>query len=171
MTVQDVKLRIGEIPSVAELKRLSDSGVTALVNVSGAALGEIYPNGELVAFSLSEFVFSDVFSDAKPYDAIAGDAISGDLFAGRVVPEMREGFVCAAQRVYECVCEDRPTYVFCHRGVGRSPAVVLAGLALTTRFTMSEAVNIVMHLRASASITSMTLSGAYFARQSLRSIL
>lgn len=152
-------LRVGSIPSWSELTSLRRSGYTHLVNVSGVDLVDMYLEATMSAFSLSQFAFSDVFSVGRPVlpDADLG-SITEDLYISRTDPIHRQQLLDAVAVAIDNVQRGERTYVFCHRGQGRSPTVAAAVLKYTAEMSTAAALRAVKIIRPGACLTDITVS-------------
>lgn len=162
-----VRLRIGGIPTRADLKMLSGAGIQQLINVSGVGLGQIYADDALDTFTLNEFFFSDVFSEGRTLNPAILEIMSAAAFCEAMSETMRAEFIAAVQVVGDCLCGEKAIYLFCHRGVGRSPAVAVAALVYAMHVAVSDAIAMVMQVRGCAEITEMTLSSVSYALEAL----
>jgi hypothetical protein len=155
-------LSIGGLPSEPELAALYQSGRRRLVNVSGASLVELYGKDAMACFELSEFTFSDVFSeplgeidprdDRRPYTITAP-----------VADQIQ--FRLAVNALAKHLSRMHGTYVFCRQGVGRAPAVSLAAIHGLWSVPMAQAVGVVMDLRPQAMITGLSISAGRWYRE------
>jgi len=105
-------ITISGLPSIDQLHRFVRKGGTDLLNVSGTGLYSLYGVGVLNRLALYEYRFPDVFS---------GDRCTNTL------NQLQSQSYCAAVRTLTTLLKYRHSvHVFCHRGIGRSPAVSCA---------------------------------------------
>lgn len=160
--------RLGEMPSPALLKQLNREGYVHWVNVCGLDLQRIYPGLVLDRFQLQTFFFADVFSQEPVVsDPLLVDRVDGELYESRTGEAEREQFLAAVQTLVADAHRLEPSYTFCYRGQGRSPAVVLAALGQLFRLPPLALLNTVRRLRPQAQLTRMSLSALIWSREHL----
>jgi predicted protein tyrosine phosphatase len=82
--------------------------------------------------------------------------------------ETRQAFLAAVSTVCKSLRVDRPLYLYCHRGVGRSPSVAMAAICITQGINFLQARDMVKKIRSPATITEMTIASAIFAMSMLQ---
>lgn len=158
--------RLGEMPSPALLKQLSNDGYLHWVNVCGLDLQRIYPQSVLGRFQLDSFFFADVFSpDHVITDPLLLERVDETLFIERTTEPERQQFLAAVQVLVADARQLRPAYVFCYRGQGRSPAVVLAALGQLFSLPPLALMEAVQRLRPQAQLTRMSLSALIWSQK------
>lgn len=148
-------VEIGSLPSEGELARLRERGFQTLLNVSGVSLRELYGANATATLMLHEYVFSDVFSEVQ---TASHDHPSEYLSASRV--EHREQFAQAVDALVESVDQLHATYLFCRQGVGRAPAVALAGMYSLMGGDLRTSAALIVAMRPQAMITHVTTAAA-----------
>lgn len=151
-------VRIESLPSIQELHGYATQGRLSLVNAAGVSLRDIHPASALSPFELHEFVFSDLFSQR----AIAEDLQAADAheFLEAFTPNQQTQFRQAVQALTWHLVRFRSCVVFCHHGVGRSPAVALATLHTLWKIPIGEAAALVRTVRPQAHLSSLSSSAA-----------
>lgn len=161
-------ISIGSLPTVIELQSLFKQGIQHLVNVSGIKLAELYPEQNLACFNIHEFIFSDLFSK---YDLINHvnelNQIDKSLFFEKFNPAQQIQFKIAVITTIQLLKEYRSVHVFCHHGVGRSPAVSFAAFHLLLQPSLLETLKVIESIRPQAKITTMTISSSYWLKDIL----
>jgi hypothetical protein len=153
-------LRVGGLPTLEELHDFRDAGRTRVINASGASLRDIYGDVALRGLEISEYFFSDVFSEpvfgAPPPISNA----AGEIYLSLSSAEHRDHFMRAVDDVVRAVTAMRSTYLFCRQGVGRAPCVALTSLHAMVGGNMSGCQRIVRALRPQAVLSDVSLSAA-----------
>jgi hypothetical protein len=151
-------LKIGSLPSQQDLGLLLSSGCANLVNVAGVSLRDMYGNQTAAAMNLSEFFFSDVFSEPvmpRP------DGSEPD-YLQIATAEHRQQFSLAVDELLRSISSMTSTYLFCRQGVGRAPSVALTALHTLMGGDIRNACALVTELRPQALITRTTISAAHW---------
>lgn len=131
MTAVSHLLKIGGLPSLRELALAHQAGYDCLINVSGVDLQAFFPAELLEPFTLSQYIFSDIFSRLGKIDGqFKFNDINVDAYTALAIPADREQFFLAAQCLAMSLAAGHRTYLFCHRGQGRSPVVAGAAMAM-----------------------------------------
>ncbi len=151
-------IKVGALPDQDELSRLLMTGRTNLINVAGVSLKDIYGHDLLSALTISEYFFSDVFSElVEPRP----DGSRTD-YLEIATAEHRHQFSLATAQLSIAISQMTSTYVFCRQGVGRAPAVALAALHSLIGGEISVTCDLVGALRPQAAITRTTISAAHW---------
>ncbi|PTQ89275.1 hypothetical protein [Agitococcus lubricus] len=159
---------ISSLPTFIELQILFYQGLKELINVSGIDLDKIYPQYNLSYFNEHTFIFSDLFSKAKTIESFAElEALNSTLFKEHFNIEQQQAFKSAVYKAIELLYLNKSLYIFCHQGVGRSPAVSFAALTLYYQLPMSESLKMIHAMRPQAKITTMTISATYWLKENL----
>ncbi len=161
------QLRIGGLPSPQELREMGQSGCLTLVNVSGLQLAQMYPAQVLAGFDLHEFAFSDLFSHGAPgtHGPWADDP---GAFVAAFSPEQQEQFRLSVVSLRKQLASYRTVYLFCHYGIGRSPAVALAALRSVWGMPLQKAIDAVRSLRPQAHISALSVSASHWVQARIR---
>ena len=148
----DISLGLGisALPIRSSLVLFCTLGFTELVNVSGSDTSSIYTTSDLEGLAYADFHFADVLSTASEAAAIV-EALG---------PVGMQGIKRAVLHTAACLRERRKVMVFCHLGVGRSPAVSTMALMLARQCSAEEAVQVVLRLRPKAIINDAVLAFA-----------
>ena len=159
-------LRIGVLPSESQLDGLLKQGFRRLINVYGVPLTDIYPQRHWPQFTVSDFVFADVFSQAEATEVCcaSGDR-QEDLYLARTDAGQRWQFLAAVAALTDCLRRRQPCYVFCQKGRGRSPAVAAAALLSAFHLPLAEALTVVQRLRPQACLTEVSIAAAIWGSQ------
>ncbi|MBH1969835.1 dual specificity protein phosphatase family protein [Moraxellaceae bacterium AER2_44_116] len=158
-------ISIGGLPTEAEINTLFLRGVRSLVNVSGVKLSDVYPEQRWDCWSLNEYFFSDIFSSALDIAAIEDMAHQSSFFEETANPEHRQQFLQSVQALSHILLNHESVHVFCHHGVGRSPAVTLAAICQVWSLSLPEAISLVQKLRPQCRITSMSIAASRWIQQ------
>lgn len=162
------QLQIGGLPSPKELREMGQQGCLTLVNVSGLQLAQMYPAQVLAGFDLHEFAFSDLFSRSLPgasgatgvAEAAAAQHDEPGAFVAAFTPEQQEQFRQSVVSLRKQLASYRSIYLFCHYGIGRSPAVALAALRSVWGMPLQQAISTVRSLRPQAHISALSVSAS-----------
>lgn len=130
-------LGISALPTRASLTVFRTLGFSQLVNVSGTSMAHLYSERDLSGFNVAEFPFIDAFSTAIHAAAITEVLGPDGLLQVKMAVQHSALQLRLNQRVM----------VFCHLGVGRSPAVSTMALMLARRWPAEEALRVVLKLR------------------------
>ena len=159
-------LRIGSLPSESQLDELLAQGYRHLINVYGVALAEIYPRRQWSQFVVSNFVFTDVFSQTEPAEAHNNHgSMQSDVYLARTDNGQRRQFLAAVAALTDCLRRMQPCYVFCHKGQGRSPTLAATALLCAFRLPLTEALTVVQRLRPQARLTSVSIAAMLWSSQ------
>lgn len=145
-----IGLGISALPTRSSLALFRTLGFTELVNVSGSETSCIYTASDLTDLAYADFHFADVLSTASEVAAII-EALG---------PRGMQGIKSAVAHTATCLREQRRVMVFCHLGVGRSPAIATMALMLARQCSAEEAVQVVLRLRPKAMINDTVLAFA-----------
>ncbi len=118
----------GDLPSPAKLAELKTQGFTHLLNVSGIDLYKLYSREQLSAFTLAQFTFKDVFSTGQVVKTAQATTVDCRLYCEQTSVTERFQFCKAVEQLLAWLKNRSRCYVFCQRGIGRSPCVVCAAL-------------------------------------------
>ena len=148
----DISLGLGisALPTRSSLVLFRTLGFTELINVSGSDTSSLYTASDLAGMVYADFFFADVFSSSNEAATII------EKMSPRGMHEIKSAVVHAAA----CLREQRRVMVFCHLGVGRSPAVSVMALMLARHCSAEEAVHVVMRLRPNAAISGAVVAFA-----------
>ncbi len=133
-------LGISALPTRSSLRLFKTLGFTDLVNVSGSATENLYLAADLDGLAFSDYPFADVLSTAGAVTEIVEKLGPAGLLE----------FKKAATQTASCLQQQRRVIVFCHLGVGRSPAVSTIALMLGRGYSLDEAVDVIVKLRPEA---------------------
>jgi hypothetical protein len=160
-------LSIGALPSTDELRGMAIKGCTHLVNVSGASLVSIHGAQALSPFVLREYLFSDLFSQHE----IIGDFSQGDasLFEAEFSPQQQLNYLASVNTLNQRLRAYQTVALFCHHGVGRSPAVALGAMRCAWGLTAQEAAAVIRQIRPQAHLSALSLSASSAACMALTS--
>lgn len=136
----ELGLGISPMPTRSSLTLFQTVGFTDLVNVCGTHSANVYSGMEMSGIAFADFLFPDRFSIATNVASI-----SLSLSAAQMA-ELRG----AVLKTAEFLKQQRRVIVFCHLGVGRSPAVALMALMLAHQFSVDDAARIILRLRPNA---------------------
>lgn len=125
-TASPAWLRVSGLPTVQQLQQAYAYGVGHLLNVSGVNVYEVYQQPDLPEFVISQTVFTDIFT-TKPMQTDF-NRVSSDMYMQIANEDERQALLSAVQTLFALVSQQIPVWVFCHRGIGRSPLVVAAAL-------------------------------------------
>lgn len=159
-------LNIGGIPDKHHLRQMALGGWLHLVNISGSSLRDIYGDNAVAAFTLKEYRFSDHFSAHPILNSQPED--TPQLFLSEFLPEQQEHFLRAVAFIVQSVKAYRSVSVFCHYGVGRSPAVALAVMRCAWKWPLPIALQIVQQLRPQAHLSLLSVSASSWALSRLK---
>lgn len=151
-------LRIGGLPGKPDLRELANEGYLHLVNVSGSSLRDIHGERTTAAFTLSEYGFSDHFSAHPLLDGSPQD--TPGFFLSQFVPEQQENFLKAVAAGVKSVSTYKSVAIFCHHGVGRSPAVALALMRCAWKWPLPVALQAVQQIRPQAHLSHLSVSAS-----------
>ena len=152
-------LRVGPLPSQDRLVDLWQVGVRQLVNVSGVDLGEVYPLQYWSEFELAQFSFVDIFSVEQPLlPEQAAQQVDPTVYLDIADTEEREQFLTAVQVTAAALARRRPTFLFCHRGLGRSPTVAAAALRRVTGAPLPAVWQAVFNIQPQAQLSQISLA-------------
>lgn len=159
-------INISDLPSRGKLRQLAQDGCLTLVNLSGSSLKEMYGEKVVSAFTLSEYSFSDFFSQREIFGGVEIDDPS--LFINTFTPEQQENFLMGVQAAVACVRKFNSVSLFCHHGVGRSPAVALSLMLCAWNWSITDAVDAIRQIRPQAHISDLSVSASSWAKNRLR---
>lgn len=151
-------LKIGGLPDKAHLRDLAGDGCLHLINVSGTTLGDIHGAQAVAAFTLSEYGFSDHFSSHSMVDEHFDD--TPGFFLSQFVPEQQENFLKAVAFGVKSITAHKSVSIFCHYGVGRSPAVALALMRCVWHWPLPTALQAVRQIRPQAHLSHLSVSAS-----------
>jgi hypothetical protein len=144
-------------PSPGKLAELNREGVRHLINVSGIDLLAVYGQESAAGFSLEQYAFKDVFSVGLPISANHPvETIPADLYVRQSLPGERAAFCQAVGALSRHLERNEPTFVFCHKGVGRSPCVVAAAMAYCHGADFPEIMKLLRFLNRHALFTDVS---------------
>lgn len=152
-------VRISSLPSLKTLQLWQNKGIKELINVSGVDLFELYEKDVFSFFNVNQIEIVDVFTSK-----ITGniEVINEPIFQGlyvRVTNEnQRTAFVKAVKIMIQQLVEQNPTYIFCHRGLSRSPLVVAAAFQYFYQESIAQAVERTRAIHPPAQFTELSLS-------------
>lgn len=153
-------VKIEGLPSIGQLHAYALQGRLSLVNAAGVSLHDFHPVHSLSPFELHEYIFSDLFSQR----AIVGNqaVIHADPreFTDAFSVQQQDQFRQAAHMLIRQLQRHRSCVVFCHHGVGRSPAVALAALHTLWQIPLPEAARTIRQVRPQAHLSSLSFSAA-----------
>lgn len=157
-------LRVGPLPSTADLRALERWGCRDLVNVSGIDLRRSHPRLEDHGLRLRQYRFRDVFTPAPGLDAATlaryDDPAPQIDYMRSATDDERAEFLSATRAVAASLRRQRPVYLCCHRGQGRSPAVAAAALHSVYPLPAGHRWRAVMTVAPGAHISPVTLAAA-----------
>ena len=168
------RLRIGGLPSVADLTELRQAAFSYLINVSGIDITEVYTDHDFSFYTVSQFVFADIFSSGKllQFDGSGGypnmASIDEKLYLTRSTPEHRQAFLQAVIQLNSNLLNKKASYLFCHQGQGRSPTVFAASLCHLYSPPLDILHKTVLRLRPQTQLTDVSLSAIYWCCEKLR---
>ncbi len=153
-------LFISSLPSLTELKKIRKlRGVKTLLNVAGVDIREIYQAQDLTGFEIAQFEFADVFSKGNPASGLSkGEADYVELYESVSEPSHRHGFSQAVKTLKASLEEGKPTLIFCHRGLSRSPLVAAAALNLIYEEPIEKSLNRVRKIHPPSEFTDLGIS-------------
>lgn len=152
-------LRVGPLPSHDKLTGLWQAGVRQLVNVSGVDLGEVHPPRYWSEFELAQFSFVDIFSAEQPLPPEqAEQQVNPALYLDAAGANEREQFLTAVQITAAALARRQPTFLFCHRGRGRSPTVAAAALRRITGAPLTDVWQAVFDIQPRAQLSRISLA-------------
>lgn len=156
--IQNVKL--GMLPSPEKLMELQEEGFSHLINVSGIDLFQLYGEEQLSPFSINQYTFKDVFSEALQLGSglIDYDVIDEHAYIARSTVEDRMEFYTSVSNVIEILDTQVSIFVFCHQGKGRSPCVLFTALAQRYKVDYAQILKVIKFLNAQATITCISYS-------------
>lgn len=158
-------MTISGLPSLNELQGYFRQGIHCFVNVSGIPLVELYPHANLACWHQYEFGFSDIFSADDDINGEQTFDYSPERFIAATTDSQRQQFLTAVTALCYCLKHYQSVHVFCHHGVGRSPAVSFAAICLWWNLPLNQALAIIEKLRPQARLTKMTLSATLWLQQ------
>jgi len=148
----DIELGLGisAIPTRSSLALFRAVGFTELVNVCGSKSGNVYTGLEMSGLVCTDFSFPDHFSTATEAASISSNFSLAQM-----------SHLCGAVlKTAEFLKLQRKVIVFCHLGIGRSPAVALMALMLAHRCPAEVAARIIYRLRPTAVLNDTVLAFA-----------
>jgi len=155
----DNLIRISGLPSLVDLQAFRNAGISTLLNVSGVNIMDIYPEDALAFFSITQLTFADLFTSGSILKTVDGiGPISTNAYLQVSCEDERHALLAAVQMVAGQLQSQTPTWVFCHRGLGRSPLVVAAAFLRFYRVSVKEAVAKTRAIHAPAQFTDISLS-------------
>lgn len=159
-------LRIGGLPDKAYLRHLAEDGYLHLINVSGSALRDIHGDQAVAAFTLHEYGFSDQFSLHPMLEGSFDD--TPGFFLSQFLPEHQGYFLKAVVSGVESLKAHKSVSVFCHHGVGRSPAVALALMRCVWQWSLPISIQAVQKIRPQAHLSQLSVSASSWALNRLK---
>lgn len=155
------QILVGGLPALDELRALARTGCQTLVNVSGTALADLHGQPAVSPFVLHEHGFSDLFSR---HPMLVGPGVDDPgLFLDEFLPEQQNSFFLGVQAACDSLSAYRSIFVFCHHGVGRSPAVALAVMRCAWGWPLPKALVAVRAIRPQAHISGLSVSASAWA--------
>ena len=152
-------VKLGNFPSPETLQTLKEEGFQSLVNVSGIDLLKIYAEEQTSVFTISQHTFRDVFSeDFSTLDIAAADEVTPDIFINCTTIEERAAFHSAVTVVIENLKAQTGQYIFCHKGLGRSPCVLFAALARSEKAEYPRILKMIHYLNPKAAFSVVSWS-------------
>ena len=155
-------LHISGLPSLSELSAWQHRGISHLVNVSGVDILEIYQtyqNTLLAGFTVAQFALTDVFTSGNNLTAdLLTQPASPALYLQMSTESQREILATAVQHLTRQLANAKPTCIFCHRGLGRSPLVVACAFQEYFQESSHQAIFRTLALHKSAHFTDISLS-------------
>lgn len=149
---------MGGLPSKDELRHMAINGCANLVNVSGASLASIHGVQAVSPFTLHEYLFSDLFSRHEIITDFSRDDTA--LFYREFPADQQQSYLQSVNAVSLHLRTHQTVALFCHHGVGRSPAVALAAMRCVWGWTANEAAQAVRQIRPQAHLSALSLSAS-----------
>ena len=148
----DVELGLGisPIPTRSSLSLFRTLGFTELVNVCGTSSKNVYTELEMRGLVCADFPFPDRFTTATS---------PASIFMSLSAMEMAQ-LRGAVLKTAEFLRLRRQVMVFCHLGIGRSPAVALMALMLAHHQPVEVAARSILRLRPAAVINDTIMAFA-----------
>ncbi|MEY4768317.1 MAG: hypothetical protein RL637_956 [Pseudomonadota bacterium] len=140
----------GSLPSPAQLIQLRQQKCKHLLNTSGIDLYQIYSASQLADFTIQQFYFKDVFSNADRVNLNQIFSITMDDYYTHTYPEEREQFFAAVQQLIVWLNNKTSCYVFCQQGIGRSVCVLSTALIHCYAYTPEQLLKILKFLNPNA---------------------
>ena len=167
-----LNVSIGSLPSPKELDNLKSNAVKNLINVSAVALVTLYPTYRFDGFSIAEFSFPDIFSaKASALDNSQIDQISSaHLYTKITQHDERASFLEAVRTVTSSLRRQEPTYLFCHRGIGRSPTVALAAFCCALDLPLQQSIKLTKTIRPAAKLSTISVAATRYALMHLANV-
>lgn len=123
---------------MAELKQGQNEGVQCLINVSGIDLHVLYGSEIPNDIVINQLFFKDIYSESRVVaDTGHCDGISIDEYLKLGTERDRLALLAAVKALLEMLNQRTPTWVFCHRGISRSPLVVACALHVFFQLSVS----------------------------------
>ncbi len=156
-------LRVSGLPTVQQLQQAYSYGVAHLVNVSGVNVYEVYQQPDLPEFVISQTVFTDIFT-TKPMQTDF-KRVSSDMYIQIANDSERQALLSAVQTLFALVSQQIPVWVFCHRGIGRSPLVVAAALQNCYGESSKQAIARTYEIQPAAHFSEISLSAMQWCQE------
>lgn len=162
-------LFISSLPSLTELQRIRKlKCVYTLINVAGVDIREIYEAPGLAGFEISQFEFADVFTKGRPATGLLTEmADNVGLYESVSESNHRLGYSQAVKSLKTALEEGRPTMIFCHRGLSRSPLVAATALNLMYEEPIEKSLNRVRKIHPAAEFTDIGISAMLWCKSQL----
>jgi protein-tyrosine phosphatase len=162
-TASPAWLRVSGLPTVQQLQQAYSYGVAHLVNVSGVNVYEVYQHSDLPEFVISQTVFTDIFT-TKPIQTDF-NRVSSDMYMHIANDNERQALLSAVQTLFALVSQQIPVWVFCHRGIGRSPLVVAAALQKCYGESSKQAIARTYEIQPAAHFSEISLSAMQWCQE------
>jgi predicted protein tyrosine phosphatase len=166
---QEERLFISSLPSLIELERFNNiRNVQHIVNVAGVNIKDIYSESDLSDFNISQFDFADVFTNGSLVTDFSKDEKhSTNLYESVSEPHHRTAYLEAIKALKTLLENEKPTLIFCHRGLSRSPLVAASALNLLHKEILSQSISRVHAIHPSAQFTNIGISALLWCKRQL----
>jgi predicted protein tyrosine phosphatase len=161
---------ISSLPSLQELERQrSIAHVQHWINVSGIDIHQIYPEPNLLAYTISQFDFADVFTDGKKLTDFS-KLEQFDTKQYKNVSELkhRNALLTAVKMLITQLENESSTSIFCHRGLARSPLVAASALNFVHDEALADSIARVHLIHRPAYFTDISISALLWCKEQLR---